>query len=148
MAMGGVDEAIERGDAGGEKIFGRLHAALLVGEERTFKVNAEWACASRLGQLRDFVGEAVERAQCGIEWCGNGGGEVGAGSARCEKRADRVECLGSRFHYVMASSSVDVNVEKRGTEYGSRKIEHACAHRQLGCFAADDRIDFAVFNED
>ena len=38
-------------------------------------------------QLRDFVGQAVERAQCGVERCGDGGGEVGAGAARCEKRA-------------------------------------------------------------
>ena len=112
MAMGGVDEAIECGDAGGEKMFGRLHAAFLVREERTFKVDAEGTCASRLRQLRDFVGEAVERAQCGVEWCGDGGGEVGAGSARCEKRADGVERLGGRFHHVVAGGAVDVNVEE------------------------------------
>ena len=56
MSMSSVDEAIECGDAGGKKMFGRLHAALLVREERTFKVDAEGTGASRLGQLRDFVG--------------------------------------------------------------------------------------------
>ena len=59
MAMGGVDEAIECGDAGGKKMFGRLHAALLVRKERAFKVDAEGTCAARLRELCDLVGKAV-----------------------------------------------------------------------------------------
>ncbi len=146
--MGGVDEAIECGDAGGEKMFGRLHAALLVREERTFKVDAEGACASGLGQFRDFVGKPVKRAQGGVKWCGDGGGEVGAGSARCEKRAHGVERLRGRFHHVVAGCTVDMNVEKCRAKCGAGKIEHVCARRQLGCFAAGYRVDFSVFNKD
>ena len=37
MAVGGVDEAIESGDAWGKKMFWRLHAALLVREERVLQ---------------------------------------------------------------------------------------------------------------
>ena len=112
MSMSSVDEAIECGDAGGKKMFGGLDAALFMRKERTFKVDAERSGASRLGQLRDFVGKAVQSAQCGIEWCGDGGGEVGAGSARCKKRAHGVERLRGRFHHVVTGGAVDVYVEE------------------------------------
>ncbi len=130
VAMGSLDEAIEGGDAWGEEMFGRLHAALFVREERTFQVDSERARTAGLRQLGDFVGQAVERAESGVERRCDGGGEVGAGAARSEKRAHGIERLRRGFHYVVAGGAVDVHVEKCRAEGGAGKVEHLGAGRQ------------------
>lgn len=107
-----VDETIECRDAGREQMLGWLHAALFVGEERTFEVDAERTCTAGLGQLGDFVGESVERAQSCIDRCGDGGGEIGGGSARRKEAADGIERGRCCFHYVVSGSAVDVDIEK------------------------------------
>ena len=148
VAMGSVDQAIEGGDVGCQQMFGRLHSALFVREERAFKVDAEWPCTPGLRELGDFVGQAVERAKSGIERRGDCGGEIGAGSTRSEKRADGIERIGRGFHDVVTGSAVDMHVEKCRAEGGAGKVEHLGSGRQLRRIARGDGVDLAVFNKD
>src|ERR1700739_529145 len=147
MAMGSFDQTIECCDAGCEEMFWWLHAAFLVREKWTLEVDSERTCATRWRQLGDFVGHAIERAQCGVDRCGDGGGEKCTGSSRCEKLSHGFEGLGRCFHHVVAGCAMDVHVEKCGTERGTAEVESTCADRQLGGFTAGDGIDLAVFNE-
>ena len=93
MSMGCVEEAIEGGDVWGEKMFGRLHAALCVREKRAFEMDAEGRARPGCGRLGDLRLQGRQRAQRGIERRGDGGGKEGAGAARGKKGADGVERL-------------------------------------------------------
>ena len=78
--------------SGAQQVLGGLDAALGVGEERAFEMNADgvrdglalWLSSMSSG-LRMKLGEACEGAQRCVERCGDRGGEV---SCRCRGRRE------------------------------------------------------------
>ena len=62
VPMRRIDEAIECCGTWRKEMLGRMHAPLLVGQERSLEVDAEWTRPARLRKLGDFVCKAIERA--------------------------------------------------------------------------------------
>ncbi len=76
MALGGIEKAIEERDVGRKQMFGRLHAAFGMGEERTLEVDAEGAGPAGSAQASRCGWPVQTERQRGVEGRGDGGGEV------------------------------------------------------------------------
>ena len=123
VAFAGVNHLVESGDVWLEKMRERLNTATGVGEERTFKVDADGAGFCGIGGRIEKLGKGGERSQGDVHGCGNGGGKVTAGAARGEKAADCGECDGSCLHDVVASCAVEVDVEECGGERVAGEVD-------------------------
>ena len=108
----------KRGMEGGWRRSGGVDAAFAVGEERAFEVDADGLCfVGRSGGF-DGVGKAFEGAEGGVDFGGDGGGEVVAGALVCEESLDFGEAGGGGAHDVVAGGAVDVDVEEGGGKDG------------------------------
>ena len=118
VAAGGLLEAIEEGDRWGLEEVGGVDAALGVGEERAFEVDADG-----LGFLRwcggfDLVGDAGESLLGGCDGGGYGGGEIVTRAPGGEETAYGAEAGGGGLHDVVAGGAVNVDVEEGWGEDG------------------------------
>ena len=65
MSLGGVEEPVEDGDIGRKQMRRRLHAALGVGQKRTFQMNPDGLRVAVDGRFRNAVWR-VRRAHCRV----------------------------------------------------------------------------------
>jgi hypothetical protein len=111
-----------------------MHAALGVGDERSFKVDA---CGDRSGRCcarLDRSSDSIEGTKRCIDRCGHCGGEIICYAFGRKKCTDGGKGLRRAFHCVVAGGAVDMDVEK-----------HRCERGFTGCdWAGLDGCDDAV----
>ena len=123
MALRGFVEAVEEGNIGGEEQVWWVNSTLGVGEEWSFEMDAEGFCSGEILRVLDEFCQAFERAKCGVDGSGDGGGQETAGAPAGEEFADGGEGFGGGFHYVVAGCAVDVDIEEGWGQGGRGKVD-------------------------
>ena len=147
VAFRGVDHFVEGGDVGFEEMSERLNTAAGVGEEWTFKMDADGAGLSWVGGRVEKFGQSGDGAEGEIHGRGDGGGEVTAGSARGEKATDGGESGGGCLHCVVSGCAVEMDIEKCGRECVTGEVNALVGGGLGGLDAGFDAGDAAVFDE-
>src|SRR4051795_13424462 len=125
-----------------------MHTTFGMAEERTFKVQAERTGSRRLARQVAGLGQPTQSFQGGVHRGGDGARAVAGNAIGGEVALEASESVAIEIHQVVASSTMNMNVDKSGCENAIPKFDEVGTSGYFRVIPGTDGEDTPVFDND